>query len=79
MEIGAPSLKHPFARVVPAIVATSPLANSKWCNAEPFDRQPKILAISAAPAFLEAATSSHQVFARPSFTQILTHFGLKIV
>jgi hypothetical protein len=31
-EIGAPSLKHPFARVFAAIVATSPLANSKWCN-----------------------------------------------
>jgi hypothetical protein len=28
-EIGAPSLKHPFARFFTAIVATSPLANSK--------------------------------------------------
>lgn len=44
-EIGAPSLKHPFARVFAAIVTTSPLANSKWCNGDPFDRQPKILAI----------------------------------
>jgi hypothetical protein len=35
MEIGAPSLKHPFARVFAAIVATSPLANSKWPNAVP--------------------------------------------
>jgi hypothetical protein len=35
-ETGAPSLKHPFARVFPAIVATSPLANLKWCNAERF-------------------------------------------
>jgi hypothetical protein len=26
-EIGAPSLKHPFARVFVAVVATSPLAN----------------------------------------------------
>jgi hypothetical protein len=77
-EIGAPSLKHPFARVFPAIVATSPLANLKWCNADPFDQQEKILAISTTPAFLEAATSSRQAFARPSFTQLLTHFGLKI-
>jgi hypothetical protein len=34
-EKGAPSLKHPFARVFTAIVATSPLANSKWRNAVP--------------------------------------------
>ena len=26
-ELGAPSLKHPFARVFVAVVATSPLAN----------------------------------------------------
>jgi hypothetical protein len=32
-EIGAPSLKHPFARVFAVVVATSPLANSKWRNA----------------------------------------------
>jgi hypothetical protein len=31
-EIGAPSLKHPFARALATIVATSPLANSKWRN-----------------------------------------------
>jgi hypothetical protein len=34
-EIGAPSLKHPFARVFTAVVATSPLANSKWRHAVP--------------------------------------------
>ena len=34
-EIGAPSLKHPFARVFTALVAPSPLANPKGCNAEP--------------------------------------------
>jgi hypothetical protein len=32
MEIGAPSLKHPFARVFVAVVTTSPLANSEWRN-----------------------------------------------
>jgi len=26
-EIGAPSLKHPFARVLPALASASPLAN----------------------------------------------------
>lgn len=31
-EIGAPSLKHPFARVFVAVVAATPLANSKWGN-----------------------------------------------
>ena len=31
-EKGAPSLKHPFARVFVAVVTTSPLANSKWGN-----------------------------------------------
>jgi hypothetical protein len=43
-EIGAPSLKHPFARVFPALVAPSPLANLKGRNAVAFHRQPKILA-----------------------------------
>jgi hypothetical protein len=43
-EIGAPSLKHPFARVFTALVAPSPLANLKGCNAVSFHRQPKILA-----------------------------------
>jgi len=32
-EIGALSLKHPFARVFTALVAPSPLANLKRCNA----------------------------------------------
>lgn len=41
-ETGAPSLKHPFVRVFPAIVATSPLANFKWCNAERFDQKPNL-------------------------------------
>jgi hypothetical protein len=31
-EKGALSLKHPFARVFSAIVATSPLAKSKWAS-----------------------------------------------
>ncbi len=31
-EIGAPSLKHPFARVFVAVVAATPLANSEWRN-----------------------------------------------
>jgi hypothetical protein len=31
-EIGAPSLKHPFARAFATVVATSLLANSKWRN-----------------------------------------------
>ena len=43
-EIGAPSLKHPFARVFTALVAPSPLANLKGCNAVSFHLQPKILA-----------------------------------
>ena len=34
-EIGAPSLKHPFASVFPAIVATSPLANSSGAMRAP--------------------------------------------
>ncbi len=45
-EIGAPSLKHPFARVFTALVAPSPLANLKGCNAVSFYRQPEILASS---------------------------------
>ena len=44
-EIGAPSLKHPFARVFIALVAPSPLANLKGCNAVSFHRQPKIWAV----------------------------------
>ena len=43
-EIGAPSLKHPFARVFTALVAPSPLANLKGCNAVTFHRLLKILA-----------------------------------
>ena len=43
-EIGAPSLKHPFARVFTALAAPSPLANPKGCNAVSFHRQPKIMA-----------------------------------
>ncbi len=43
-EIGAQSLKHPFARVFTALVAPSPLANLKGCNAVSFHRQPRILA-----------------------------------
>ena len=35
-EIGAPSLKHPFARVFTAVVATSPLAISKWASCGAF-------------------------------------------
>jgi|CXWL01.1.fsa_nt_gi hypothetical protein len=34
-EIGALSLKHPFARVFTALVTPSPLANSKGRNAMP--------------------------------------------
>ena len=44
-EIGALSLKHPFARVFTALVAPSPLANLKGCNAVSFHRQPKIWAV----------------------------------
>jgi hypothetical protein len=44
-ENGAPSLKHPFARVFIALVAPSPLANLKVCNAVSFHRQPKIWAV----------------------------------
>ncbi len=43
-EIGAPSLKRPFARVFIALVAPSPLANLKGFNAVSFHQQPKILA-----------------------------------
>ncbi len=43
-EKGAPSLKHPFACVFTALVAPSPLANLKGCNAVSFHRQPEILA-----------------------------------
>ena len=43
-EQGAPSLKHPFARVFTALVAPSPLANLQGCNAVSFHRRPKILA-----------------------------------
>jgi len=65
-EIGAPSLKHPFARVFPVIVATSPLANLKWCNADTFNQLAKILATSttsapreANPAFAKPALAPH--------------------
>jgi hypothetical protein len=53
MEIGAPSLKHPFARVFTEIVATSPLANSKWCNVVHLHRKTKILTRSAVSTCLE--------------------------
>ena len=43
-EPGAPSLKHPVARVFSAIVATSPLASLKWCNADHSHREKQILA-----------------------------------
>ena len=33
-ELGAPSLKHPVARVFSAIIATSPLASLKWGDAD---------------------------------------------
>ena len=43
------------------------------CNADPFDRQPKILAISTTPAFLEATTSSCQSVCSPViYTSVCT-------
>jgi hypothetical protein len=54
-EIGAPSLKHPFARVFTADFALSPLANLKGRNAVPFQRQTKLLTRSTVSAFLAVA------------------------
>jgi homogentisate 1,2-dioxygenase len=61
-EIGAPSLKHPFARVFTALVAPSPLANSKGCNAVPFHR---VSARSTTSAIQVAAAHFNPVFERP--------------
>ena len=72
-EPGAPSLKHPVARVFSAIVATSPLASLKWCNKDQSNREnTKLCAINAAQVPCVQASTV------PPFTQILAHSRRKI-
>ncbi|WP_295634993.1 hypothetical protein [Novosphingobium sp.] len=63
-ELGAPSLKHPVTRVFSAIVATSPLANLKWHNADHSHREKQVLARLTLPAFFVVAIDHALIYTK---------------